>query len=73
MYGESNDCADTLEWREDVLQHLLTKYEPKDIFNADKTALFYKAVPGRTYAFVGETVTSSKIPKDQLTLMVCAT
>ena len=72
MCGESNDCADTLEWEKDVLQHFLTEYEAKDIINADETTLFYKSVPARTYAFVGETVTSSKTPKDRPTLMPCA-
>ena len=52
------------EWEGHRLPHLLTEYKPKDIFNAGKTALFYKAIPATTYAFQGEAVRGSKTPKD---------
>ena len=73
MCGESNDYEDTaesLQWEEPRLPHLLTEYAPKDIFNADETALFYKAIPATIYAFQGEAIRGSKTPKDQLTLML---
>ena len=66
MCGGSNDSEDTeesLEWEEHRLPHLLTEYEPKDIFNADETALFYKAISATTYAFQGEAVRGSETPK----------
>ena len=75
MCGESNDyeeTAESLEWEEHWLSHLLTEYEPKDIFSADETALFYKAISATTYAFQGEAVWGSKIPKDWLSLLLCA-
>ena len=72
MCGDANDCEDTLTWEEDILQPLLAEYEPKDIFNADETACFFKAMPSRTYAFVGENVTGGKQSKDRLTVLVCA-
>ena len=64
MCGEENDCAEKLEWDQDTLPHLLTLYEPKDIFTTDETACYYKAVLARTYAFIVEAVTVSKTPKD---------
>ena len=66
MSGDANDCEDTLWWEEDILQPLLAEYEPKDIFNTVETACFFKAMPSRTYAFVGENVTSGKQSKDWL-------
>ena len=53
------------------LPYLLTEYEPKDIFRADETALFYKAIPATAYAFQGKPVRGSKTPKDRLTLLLC--
>ena len=75
MCGESSDyeeTTDSLKWEESRLPHLLTKYELKEIFDADETALFYKVIPATTYAFQGEAVRSSKTPKDRLTLLLCA-
>ena len=31
MCGDASDCEDTLPWEEDILQPLLSEYEPKDI------------------------------------------
>ena len=44
---------------------------PKDIFNGDETACFFKAMPPKTYAFVCENVIGDKQSKDQLTVVVC--
>ena len=72
MCGDANDCVDTLPWEGYIIQPLLAEYELKDIFNADETACFFKAMPSRTYAFVGENVTGGKQSKDRLTVLVCA-
>ena len=72
MSGDANDCEDTLQWKEDILQPLLTKYEPKNIFNVDEIACCFKAMPSRSYAFVGENVTAGKQSKDQLTVLFSA-
>ena len=72
MCGDANDCEDTLQWEEDILQPLLAEYEPKDIFNADETACLFKAIPSRAYAFVGENVTGGKQSKGWPTVLVCA-
>ena len=72
MCGDATDYEYTLQWEEDILQSLLAEYEPKDIFNADETACFFKAMLSRTYAFVGENVTGGKQYKDWLTVLVCS-
>ena len=69
---DANDCEDTLQWEEDILQLLLAKYEPKDIFSADETTCFFKVMASRTYTFIDENVTGGKHSKDQLTVLVCA-
>ena len=69
---DANDCEYTLWWEEDILQPWLVKYVPKNIFTADETAGYFKAMPSRTYAFVGENVTSGKQSKDWLTVLICA-
>ena len=35
MCSDANDYEDTQQWDEDILQPLLAKYEPKNIFSAD--------------------------------------
>lgn len=37
----SVDTAVTSEWQKNVLPGLVENYEPRDIFNADETGLFY--------------------------------
>ena len=72
--GESASVCTTStdSWKETHLQRILKDYDPKDIFNADETGLFYQCLPSRTLATKGETCSGDKIPKDRITLMVAA-
>lgn len=70
--GEGNDCAETSTFLEEILLPLLESYAPEDVYNADETSLYYKLLPGRTYAFRGEQVIGGRSSKDRLTLMLCA-
>ena len=36
------------------MKSLLEKYEPDDIFNADKTALYYKLLPDKSLVLKGK-------------------
>jgi len=54
-------CGQSSEVNEDVctnfgrkLPGLFSTYLPKDIFNADETALFYKLLPNKTLHFKGD-------------------
>ena len=46
------------------------QYSPNDIYNGDKTALFYKCLPHRTYCFNGDKPAGSAKCKDRLTLLM---
>jgi hypothetical protein len=39
---------------------MLDTFSPRDIYNADETGLFWKALPDRTLAFKNERVSSGK-------------
>jgi hypothetical protein len=45
-------------------------YKQCDIFNADKTALFYKCMPDKTLTFKNEKCNGSKHSKERLTLLL---
>ena len=44
----------TDKWVEDVLRPTLKNLEPKDVFNLDETALFWRLLPDRTFSFKGD-------------------
>ena len=57
-------------WNETTLPALLSKYDLKDIFNADKFGLFYQCLPNKTYHFEGQKCSEEKNSKVRLTSMV---
>ena len=54
--GEGLDCPDCTAFMETTLWPLLQEYKPNNIYNANETSLFYKALANRMYAFSAETV-----------------
>jgi hypothetical protein len=62
-------CTD---WKENVLQPLLEKYSPDDVFNADETGLYWRLLPDKTHAVVGEKCTGGKLSNERVTALVCA-
>jgi hypothetical protein len=50
---------------------LLRGYIPRDIYNADETGLFFRALPNKTFAFRGEKCAGGKMAKERLTIMAC--
>ena len=54
------------EWLKDILPKLIEGYDPNDIFNADETALLYKAVPP---LLTGNHPQSTGTSEDKLTLL----
>lgn len=46
-------------------------YAPRDIFNADETGLFFKALPERTLALKNEKCSGGKFSKERITVLVC--
>jgi hypothetical protein len=53
------------------LPSLLEGYEPRDVYNADETGLFFNVLPERTLAYKGETCHGGKDSKDRLTVLLC--
>lgn len=65
----SADHGSADQWTRNVLPNLITDYEPCDIYNADESGLFYKAVPTGTMAVAGTKPTSTKLQKVRLTAL----
>lgn len=72
--GEQND-ADTAaaeNWIKNVLPTLIKDYQPRNVFNADETGLWFRALPDGTFCFRGEAATGSKKAKERLSILFCA-
>ncbi|XP_054652952.1 tigger transposable element-derived protein 4-like [Dunckerocampus dactyliophorus] len=69
--GKDNGLSQPGEWKE-RLAKILSDYQPRDIYNADETALFLKCTPDYTNTTNGESGVEGKQPKDRVTLMVTA-
>ncbi|GBO07087.1 hypothetical protein AVEN_244449-1 [Araneus ventricosus] len=55
LSGESASVNEgTVEQSKEDLATLVNGYEPKIIYNCDKTVLFYKLMPDKTLTFRGE-------------------
>ncbi|XP_066157788.1 tigger transposable element-derived protein 6-like [Euwallacea fornicatus] len=50
---------------------LLKHYEPRNIYNADETGLFFRALPEKTFALKGEKCAGGKMAKERLTILHC--
>jgi hypothetical protein len=72
--GESNDIRDEdcEKWKRDVLPSLIENYQPKDVFNADETGLFFKCLPDKTLTFKNEKCHGEKHSKERVTLLLGA-
>ncbi|XP_044576156.1 tigger transposable element-derived protein 4-like [Cotesia glomerata] len=57
------------EWISELLS-LLKDYEPRDIFNADETGLFFKCLPDKTLLFKDEKCHGGKHSKERLTVLL---
>ena len=56
-------------WNETTLPTLLSKYDLKDIFNADEFGLFYQCLPYKTYPFKGKKCSGGRNSKVRLTVI----
>lgn len=55
----------------DKIPSLLRGYSAHDVYNADETGLFYRALPNKTLALKSEKCTGGKMSKERLTIMHC--
>ena len=72
--GEANSVPKDIvdDWLCNKLPSLLEEYDPKDVFNADETGLFFKLLPDRTYTYKGDNCHGGKRSKERITLMIAA-
>jgi hypothetical protein len=56
---------------QEKLPSLLRDYNPRDIFNADETGLFFRALPNKTYSLKGEKCSGGKLAKERLSILHC--
>jgi len=54
------------------LETILKDYAPKDIFNADETGLFFRALPTKTFALRNDKCAGGKSAKERLTVLLCS-
>lgn len=70
--GEANDVLPTMtvDWLHSTLPSILAEYDPKNVFNADETGLFYRCLPNKTLSFKGQSCSGGKISKERITVLV---
>ena len=61
------DLQPLFEWQQHVLQPLLRQFSTDDVFNLDKTGLFWRLLPNKTMSFRGERCTGGKKNKHRIT------
>ncbi|XP_072165265.1 tigger transposable element-derived protein 4-like [Diadema setosum] len=59
-------------WKDGKLTDILRRYDPKDIYNADETGLFWQMLPEESLGFQGTTYHGGKQQKTCVTVLVCA-
>ncbi|XP_046667060.1 tigger transposable element-derived protein 4-like [Homalodisca vitripennis] len=60
-----------VDWKAS-LPDLIKDYDPKNVFNADETALFFKCLPDKTYEFKEEKCHGGKHNKERITLLLAS-
>ena len=60
-------------WKKDVLPTLLSEYEAIDVYNADESALFYKAMPNGSLVDKNEERSGVKQYKERITFLAWMT
>ncbi|CAF2766906.1 unnamed protein product [Rotaria sp. Silwood2] len=70
--GESAavDLTTVDEWKK-RLSTIIDKYDPNDIYNADETGLFFKALPNRSLVTAKDTCKGGKRSKERFTVLLC--
>ena len=73
LSGESGDVDDTIvaNWKEN-LGSMTEGYEPRDIYNQDETALFFKTTQDKSFYTKGEKPGGAKKSKERVTISLCS-
>lgn len=72
IFGESAKVSDASikEWRLMFLPSLIAEYVPRDIFNTNQCALFFKLMPNKSFILKGEKYHGEKLSKDRITVLL---
>lgn len=73
IHGESGsvDMKSAATWMSSV-EDIIKNYEPRNVFNADESGLFYQCLPSSTFAFKGDRCFGGKNSKQRLSILVGA-
>ncbi|XP_039966686.1 tigger transposable element-derived protein 6-like [Bactrocera tryoni] len=70
--GETSDVSSMdVEQFKAKLPSLLRDYKPEDIYNADESGLFFRALPDKTLGLKSEKCMSGQLCKERLTILFC--
>lgn len=70
--GESSDVdMDVVNDFKKKLPDIVKNYATTEIFNADETGLFYRALPDKTLSKKGDECKGGKLAKERITVMLC--
>jgi hypothetical protein len=72
IYGQSSgsDIAAANTWKLTILPHILKKYIPRNIYNIDESALFWKALPNRSFFRRGGSKHGIKEGRERMTVVL---
>lgn len=72
--GESKSVdLETVEhWKETQLPEKIAGFDPKNVFNADETGLFFNVLPDKTFSYKGEKCHGGKLSKQRITVLLLA-
>lgn len=65
------NLEDVEAWKSKLLL-ILKDYSPRDVYNADETGLYYRAMPNKTFSLKNDKCTGRKAAKQRLTILLCA-
>lgn len=70
--GESAavDMVTVEEWKH-RLPSIFNEYDPSDVYNADETGLFFKALPSRSLVTAKDSCKGGKRSKERFTVLLC--
>lgn len=58
------------DWKQ-RLPSIIDEYSPNDVYNADETGLFFKALPNRSLVMAKDTCKGGKRSKERFTVLLC--
>jgi hypothetical protein len=66
---KSVDSSTVGQWRKEKLLKIIEGYEPKNIYNADETELFFRLPPNKTISLKRESCNGGKNSKEMIMVL----